>query len=111
MYIPESLIENLKVIISNQNINLITAIAEWKGWDKDSLISEFMEETIDLANPFEEKPQCNEEINLEIRYRKPWENNSKQYLLESISDNVYCLEGNFIGKKYEDTIITDVEED
>ena len=111
MYIPASLIDNMNVIISNQNINLITAIAEWKGWNKEELIQEFMDETIDLVNPFEEISKGNESANIEVRYRTPWKHKSKKYLLESISDNVYSLDGTFIGKKFDDDLITDVEED
>ena len=69
-----------------------------------------MDDTINIVNPFEEISKGKETTNIEVRYRTPWKHKSKKYLLESISDNVYSLEGEFIGKKYGNDII-EAEED
>ena len=40
--IPKSLIDNIDVVINYQNTQLIRAICEWKNWNSEALIEEFI---------------------------------------------------------------------
>ena len=48
---------------------------------------------------------------IESRIRIHWNHDGENYLLESISDNVYTLDGYYVGKKYGNFIDEDAEED
>lgn len=104
--LPLTSIQNFETIIIEQNKALIKEICDWKGWNYDQLIKEFLSENLSF-NLMEQKSKSE----IESRIRTHWNRDGSKYLLESISDNVYTLDGNFIGKKYGNFIDTDAEED
>ena len=114
LVIPKSFIQNLEVIVRHQNIQLITEICKWKNWDSQELINEF-------APPLKKQPKNgiyktniesiefnnnNKKVdkNIEIRVRNRWSFNDQDYYLESPHNNVYNLEGQYVGRKIEDSI-------
>ena len=107
LYISEELVFNLNEIVINQNKELIKEICLWKGWNYAKTLSDFKEKFSDLnLLDMDNKTEI-----IETRIRNRWVYKGVEYLLESISDNVYNIEGNFIGKKFDDNLELDVEED
>ena len=102
--LPLTTIKNFELVIIEQNKQLIKEICDWKGWNYNELVTEFLSDKLSF-NIMEPNSS------LESRVRNNWIFNNKSYLLESISDNVYTLDGLFIGKKYGDIIDIDAEED
>lgn len=126
LYFPESLLLNLNQIIKRQNEQLIKEICKWKGWDSKKLISEFLDDEVNfnlidgdsnaltkLKNNITEPNRMENNIsnNLEVRVRQNWVYNECKYLLETPSDNVYTLSGVFVGKKIDNFLDIDAEED
>ena len=124
--VPTSFLNNLETIIAHQNIKLITEICKWKGWDSQELINEFMGDTIikDKITKSKVKIDNHESVtkesnnqniinddNLEIRYRNICVIGNQRYYIESPTNNVYSIDGEFKGKKHGDKIDFDAEED
>lgn len=107
LYVPEEIVTNLNEIVINQNRELLKEICLWKGWNYEKTLFEFKQKFSDLnLLDMENKNEI-----VETRTRKPWICEGKEYLLESISDNVYSKKGEFIGKKFGEYLELDVEED
>ena len=104
IHLPLTTIKNFETIILEQNKQLIKEICIWKGWNCEELTKEFLSEKLSF-NLMESNS------NLETRTRTIWIHEGNKYLLESISDNVYTLDGNYIGKKYDNFIDEEAEED
>lgn len=126
LYLPESLLLNFNQIIKHQNEQLIREICKWKGWDSRKLISEFLDDEINfnliegdsnaLSNLKDNitKPKIVEKDiskNIEVRIRQNWEYDGCNYLLENVTDNVYTLNGVYVGKKIDNYLDLDAEED
>ena len=112
LVIPKSFIQNLDVIVRHQNVQLITEICKWKNWDSQELIDEFApllkkqpkngiyKTSIDCLEDSNKKV----DKNIEIRVRNRWNFNDQDYYLELPHNNVYNLEGQYVGRKVEDSI-------
>lgn len=126
--VPTSFLNNLDIIISHQNIKLIKEICKWKGWDASELIEEFMgkdnkakisktrirKEKIGNNQNRNDSHNNSDELNLnslEIRYRNICVINGNRYYIESPTDNIYSMDGDFLGKKSGESIDYDAEED
>ena len=127
--VPTSFLNNLETIINHQNIKLITEICKWKGWNSQEIINEFMGEenkkkitktrirnNLDTKNnSFQNsKPgNCDNNTlnNLEIRYRNICFIGNQRYYIESPTNNVYTIDGEYKGKKMGENIDFDAEED
>ena len=105
--LPISLIQNMETIILDQNKQLLIAICNWKKWDYKEMEKEFLLEKLkfNLVSP----TKTNNLI--ESRTRNYWEYNGTEYLLETISDNVYTKDGEFVGKKHDHYLDEYAEED
>lgn len=107
LYVPEEIVSNLNEIVINQNRELIKEICLWKGWNFEKTLFDFKQKFSDLnLLDMENKNEI-----VETRVRKPMVYQGVEYLLESISDNVYSKDGEFIGKMFGDSLELDVEED
>ena len=107
LYVPEEIVFNLNEIVINQNRELIKEICLWKGWNYEKILFDFKQKFSNLnLLDMENKSEI-----VETRVRNIWVFQGVEYLLESISDNVYNKEGNFIGKKFGNSLELDVEED
>ena len=133
IHIPLSTLLNLDAVIKRQNEQLIRAICRWKGWNSNQMISEFLSDKAnfnqineninaleelksnmlnskpDNSKPDNSKPDNSKQI--EVRVRQNWNYEGINYLLETSSDNVYTLSGTFVGKKFNNLIDFDAEED
>ena len=127
--VPTSFLNNLETIINHQNIKLITEICKWKGWNSQEIINEFMGEenkkkitktrirnNLDTKNnSFQNsKPgNCDSNTlnNLEIRYRNICFIGNQRYYIESPTNNVYTIDGDYKGKMMGENIDYDAEED
>ena len=106
--IPQSLLNNLDVVIKYQNMQLIREICKWKNWDAEEMIQTLIidehnkknskkiklnltQSCLNLKNQAsreeEESPKKNE--NVEIRVRKPFVIDNIKYMIESPHNNLY----------------------
>lgn len=106
--IPQSLLNNLDVVIKYQNMQLIREICKWKNWDAEEMIQTLIidehnkknskkiklnltQSCLNLKNQAsreeEELPKKNE--NVEIRVRKPVVIDNIEYMIESPHNNLY----------------------
>ena len=106
--IPQSLLNNLDVVIKYQNMQLIREICKWKNWDAEEMIQTLIIDEHNKKNSKkiklnltqsclnlksqasreeEEQPKKNE--NVEIRVRKPVVIDNIEYMIESPHNNLY----------------------
>lgn len=106
--IPHSFVKNLDTIIKFQNIQLINEICRWKNWDPEELINELIldnkkqKKIIKSKVDFDSPSNSTERVILnkvEIRVRTMWIFEGIEYYYESPNDNVYNLDGTYVGKK------------
>ena len=107
--LPASLIQNMEEVIFRQNQKLLASICSWKGWNLSEMENEFLKKKVNFVSLRFSETTINNS-NIESRVRNIWKHKGSKFLLETISDNVYSLECEFIGKKYGDDII-EAEED
>ena len=114
--IPQSLLNNLDVVIKYQNIQLIREVCKWKNWDAEEMIQTLIidehnkknskkiklnltQSCLNLKNQAsreeEESPKKNE--NVEIRVRKPVVIDNIEYMIESPHNNLY-KDNEYIGQ-------------
>ena len=106
--IPQSLLNNLDVVIKYQNMQLIREICKWKNWDAEEMIQTLIIDEHNKNNSKKiklnltqsclnlksqasreepEQPKKNE--NVEIRVRKPFVIDNIEYMIESPHNNLY----------------------
>ena len=106
--IPQSLLNNLDVVIKYQNMQLIREICKWKNWDAEEMIQTLIIDEHNKNNSKKiklnltqsclnlksqasreepEQPKKNE--NIEIRVRKPFVIDNIEYMIESPHNNLY----------------------
>ena len=106
--IPQSLLNNLDVVIKYQNMQLIREICKWKNWDAEEMIQTLIidehnkknskkiklnltQSCLNLKNQAsrEEAEQPKKNENEEIRVRKPFVIDNIEYMIESPHNNLY----------------------
>ena len=106
--IPQSLLNNLDVVIKYQNMQLIREICKWKNWDAEEMIQTLIidehnknnskkiklnltQSCLNLKNQAsrEEPEQPKKNENVEIRVRKPFVIDNIEYMIESPHNNLY----------------------
>ena len=114
--IPQSLLNNLDVVIKYQNMQLIREICKWKNWDAEEMIQTLIidehnknnskkiklnltQSCLNLKNQAsrEEPEQPKKNENVEIRVRKPFVINNIEYMIESPHNNLY-KDNEYIGQ-------------
>ena len=114
--IPQSLLNNLDVVIKYQNMQLIREICKWKNWDAEEMIQTLIIDEHNKNNSKKiklnltqsclnlksqasreepEQPKKNE--NIEIRVRKPFVIDNIEYMIESPHNNLY-KDNEYIGQ-------------
>jgi predicted nuclease of restriction endonuclease-like (RecB) superfamily len=114
--IPQSLLNNLDVVIKYQNMQLIREICKWKNWDAEEMIQTLIIDEHNKNNSKKiklnltqsclnlksqasreepEQPKKNE--NVEIRVRKPFVIDNIEYMIESPHNNLY-KDNEYIGQ-------------
>jgi hypothetical protein len=106
--IPQSLLNNLDVVIKYQNMQLIREICKWKNWDAEEMIQTLIIDEHNKKNSKklklnltqsclnlksqssrEEEEQSKKNENVEIRVRKPVVIDNIEYMIESPHNNLY----------------------
>ena len=108
--IPSSFINNLDVIVKHQNIQLIRAICNWKKWNAEELINEFVvskEKKFKKSTLKVDSSKNNNKV--EIRVREEWICSGEKYYVEKPHNNVY-KDNIYIGRRVCDDIVEEYPE-
>ena len=115
--VPKTFFDNFEIVCKYQNMQLIRAICEWKGWGEDrvnEITSEFFNgEPLERSSikqsklvKSEDQPKVKKlvkklSVEKTVYVQKPIIIEGKNYLLEEPSDNVYDYHtGEFLGVYY-----------